>query len=224
MCNFTETNTYRLFKNTGITLQIRSIFQKNRSLGVIQAPNLAWLMPKTYVFIKSQPSGKKQDGGHFSRWPPFRMWKLLFFYVNLNVSTVATVKCCMEKVRGTTAYLSPDQVPDNTVDQTIYALAKQVQWQWPEQFRMDKFVTMFGRLYIEVLRHFAKRQVLWERLVWLYLGQLSLFFLPQTLQEPACYMPLCQPDHRIQPCIYFTLQGRLCYIIQTKSVMEARFF
>lgn len=54
----------------------------------------------------------------------------------------------MEKVRGTTAYLTPDQVPDNTVDQPIYALAKQVQWQCPEQFRMEKIVTMFGGLYI----------------------------------------------------------------------------
>lgn len=62
---------YCKYRYVGVTLQIRSIFHKNFSLGVIQAPDLSWIMPKTYIFIKSHyPSGKKmadifQDGHYF---------------------------------------------------------------------------------------------------------------------------------------------------------------
>jgi hypothetical protein len=32
----------------------------------------------------------------------------------------------------------------------IYALAKQIQWHWPEKYAEDKFVIMFGGLHIEM--------------------------------------------------------------------------
>ncbi|KAK5868005.1 hypothetical protein PBY51_012452 [Eleginops maclovinus] len=35
-----------------------------------------------------------------------------------------------------------------TAEQPIYALAKQIQWHWPEQYGEDKFVIMFGGLHI----------------------------------------------------------------------------
>ena len=35
-------------------------------------------------------------------------------------------------------------------DKPLYALAKQVQWEWPEQYGEDKFVIMFGGLHIEL--------------------------------------------------------------------------
>ena len=62
----------------------------------------------------------------------------------------ATVKHAMDKVRDAIAYLNPDQVPVITADQPIYALAKQVQWQWPELYGEHKFVIMFGGLHIEM--------------------------------------------------------------------------
>ena len=56
----------------------------------------------------------------------------------------------MDKVRDTVAYLNPDQVPVIAADQPIYAVAKRIQWQWPEQYGEDKFVIMFGGLHIEM--------------------------------------------------------------------------
>ncbi|CAB3989008.1 Hypothetical predicted protein [Paramuricea clavata] len=35
-------------------------------------------------------------------------------------------------------------------DQPLYTLAKQLQWEWPEQYGEDKFVIMFGGLHIEL--------------------------------------------------------------------------
>ena len=34
------------------------------------------------------------------------------------------------------------------VDLPLFALAKQIQWQWPESYCEDKFVVMFGGLHI----------------------------------------------------------------------------
>lgn len=56
----------------------------------------------------------------------------------------------MNKVRDAIAYLNPDQVPVITADQPIYALAKQIQWHWPDLYGEDKFVVMFGCLHIEM--------------------------------------------------------------------------
>ena len=67
-----------------------------------------------------------------------------------EVHSVATVRHSMDKVRDAIAYLNPDQVPVITADQPIYALAKQVQWQWPELYGEHKFVIMFRGLHIEM--------------------------------------------------------------------------
>ena len=64
--------------------------------------------------------------------------------------SVATVKHSMDKVRDAISHLNPDQVPVITADQPIYALAKQVQWHWPDKYGEDKFVVMFGGLHIEM--------------------------------------------------------------------------
>jgi len=37
-----------------------------------------------------------------------------------------------------------------TADQPLYALAKQIQWHWPEKYGEDKLVVMFGGLHIEM--------------------------------------------------------------------------
>ena len=35
-------------------------------------------------------------------------------------------------------------------DQLLYALAKQVQWNWPDKHSEDNYVVMFGGLHIEM--------------------------------------------------------------------------
>ena len=56
----------------------------------------------------------------------------------------------MDKVRDTVAFLNPGQVPVVTADQPIYALAKQIQWHWPEDYCEEKFIFIFGGLHIEM--------------------------------------------------------------------------
>ena len=64
--------------------------------------------------------------------------------------SVATVKHVMDKIKEIVAFLNPGQVPVIAADQPIYAVAKQVQWHWPEIYSEDKFVIMFGGLHIEM--------------------------------------------------------------------------
>ncbi|KAK3861204.1 hypothetical protein Pcinc_032795 [Petrolisthes cinctipes] len=63
--------------------------------------------------------------------------------------SVVTVKHVMDKIKEIVAFLNPDRVPVIAADQPIYAVAKQVQWHWPEIYGKDKFVIMFGGLHIE---------------------------------------------------------------------------
>lgn len=46
------------------------------------------------------------------------------------------------------AFLNPGQIPIIAADQPLYAIAKQIQWVWPE-YGEDKFVIMFGGFHIE---------------------------------------------------------------------------
>ena len=42
------------------------------------------------------------------------------------------------------------QTPVVTFDQPFYAIAKQIQWKWPEMYGEDKVVVTFGGLHIEM--------------------------------------------------------------------------
>lgn len=64
--------------------------------------------------------------------------------------SVPTVKHVLDKVAEVVSILNPGQTPIVTADQPIYALAKQVQWQWPNEYGEDKFLIMFGGLHIEM--------------------------------------------------------------------------
>ena len=55
----------------------------------------------------------------------------------------------MQKVKETTSYSRPDQVPIVTLYQPLFAIAKPIQWQWPETFGEDKFIVILGCLHIE---------------------------------------------------------------------------
>ena len=43
-----------------------------------------------------------------------------------------------------------EQIPVLTFDQPLFALAKQIQWKWPEKYGNEKLVVMFGGLHIEM--------------------------------------------------------------------------
>ena len=63
--------------------------------------------------------------------------------------SVATLKHAMKKIRDTVAFLNPGQTPVIAADQPLYALLKQIQWEWPE-YGEDKFVWGGGGGHIEM--------------------------------------------------------------------------
>ena len=46
--------------------------------------------------------------------------------------------------------LNPDQTPVVAFDEPLFALAKKVQWTWPQSHGEEKFVIMFGGLHTEL--------------------------------------------------------------------------
>ena len=53
-------------------------------------------------------------------------------------------------VKETVQHLNPGQVPVLATDQTLFALAKQIQWTWPDTLGENHFIIMFGGLHIEM--------------------------------------------------------------------------
>ena len=60
------------------------------------------------------------------------------------------IKHSMDVVKSAVEHLNPVQTPVITFEQPLFALAKQMQWKWPEDYGEDKFVVMFGGLHIEM--------------------------------------------------------------------------
>ena len=61
---------------------------------------------------------------------------------------VATIKHSLDKIKEAVSFLNTTQSPVVTVDQPLFALAKQIQWTWPEE--CGNFVFILGGLYIEM--------------------------------------------------------------------------
>ena len=64
--------------------------------------------------------------------------------------SVAMVKHAMDIAKKTTNFLNPSQVPVVTVDQVLFALAKQIQWHWPTHYGEIKMFIKFGGLHVEI--------------------------------------------------------------------------
>lgn len=65
-----------------------------------------------------------------------------------SAHSVAMIKHAMDLVKATTTFLNPGQVPVMAVDQPLFAIAKQVQWKWPDLY--GDMVIMFGGLHLEM--------------------------------------------------------------------------
>ena len=61
---------------------------------------------------------------------------------------VATLKHVVDKVRDALHFLNPTQNPVITADQPLFALAKQIQWSWPNEY--GDFVIISGGLHTEM--------------------------------------------------------------------------
>lgn len=62
--------------------------------------------------------------------------------------SVAMIKHAMDIARATTQFLNPGQTPVLAVDQPLFAIAKQIQWEWPLLY--GDMVIMFGGLHLEM--------------------------------------------------------------------------
>ena len=65
-----------------------------------------------------------------------------------SVNSLSVVHHCMKLVRKITNHLNPSQVAILTADQPVYAIAKQIQWLYPERFKA--MFIMLGPLHIEM--------------------------------------------------------------------------
>jgi len=67
-----------------------------------------------------------------------------------TANSPAMMRHCLTVVDAVVKKLSPSRTPVVTVDQPLYTLMKQIQWQWPDSFGEDKFVVLLGGLHIEM--------------------------------------------------------------------------
>jgi len=67
-----------------------------------------------------------------------------------KAATIAMIKHGMDVLKKVTNNLNSGQTPVMAFDQPLFALAKYVQWSWPQSFGEDSFVVMFGGLHIEM--------------------------------------------------------------------------
>ena len=67
-----------------------------------------------------------------------------------KAATPAMVKHGMIIQQQATAFLNPGQIPVTFFDQQLYAVAKYVQWAWPETHGEEKHVVMIGGLHMEM--------------------------------------------------------------------------
>ena len=81
--------------------------------------------------------------------PPAAINALLPLFMD-SAHSIAMIKHFMTIVQAAIQHLNPGQVPILTADQPLFALAKQIQWTWPNQFGESLFVIMFGGLHIEM--------------------------------------------------------------------------
>ncbi len=64
--------------------------------------------------------------------------------------SIAMIRHAMDVIKRATEILNPGQVPIITVDQPLYAIAKQIQWNWKASHGESQFIVMFGGLHIEM--------------------------------------------------------------------------
>ena len=67
-----------------------------------------------------------------------------------KAATAAMVKHGMTVQREATQFFNPGQIPVTAFDAPLFALAKLVQWKWPNTHGEGKHVVMMGGLHIEM--------------------------------------------------------------------------
>lgn len=56
----------------------------------------------------------------------------------------------MNVIKAAVEYLNPGKVPVLTIDQPLFAIAKTIQWNFPDTHGEDKYFIMFRGLHMEM--------------------------------------------------------------------------
>ena len=67
-----------------------------------------------------------------------------------EAKSVAMLRHSMNVIKKSIDFLNPGQIPVITVDQLLYSVVKQIQWNWPDTYGGDQFVIIPGGLHIEM--------------------------------------------------------------------------
>ena len=120
--------------------------------------------------------------------------------------TPAMVKHGMDIIRNIIQTVNPGQTPVLTVDQPLYAIAKKIQWKWPEKYGEKFFCAMMGGLHIEmaVLKMIGK----WlNKSGWTYLlaaANITTEVRAENILQ-ASNVTKCQWAHQITAAVLFKL-------------------
>ncbi|KAK3853780.1 hypothetical protein Pcinc_039693 [Petrolisthes cinctipes] len=66
-------------------------------------------------------------------------------------ATPAIIKHGMDVLRQAVEFLNPGQIPVTTFDQPLFALAKCIQWKWPDTHDEKVYVVMVGGVHTEMV-------------------------------------------------------------------------
>ena len=67
-----------------------------------------------------------------------------------EAKSAATIRHSFNVVKNVVRHLNPGQIPIIAFNQPFYALAKLIQWYWPDAYGEDKALVMFGGLHVEM--------------------------------------------------------------------------
>lgn len=74
----------------------------------------------------------------------------IFPLFSYEAKSVAMIRHAMNVIKSAIEFLNPGQIPVITVDQPLYSVAKQIQWNWPDTHGEQQFVIIPGGLHIEM--------------------------------------------------------------------------
>ena len=67
-----------------------------------------------------------------------------------QAKSAAMIGHFLDIIKACVDHLNYGQIPAVAMDQPLYAVAKQIQWNFPEKYGESQFVIMFGGLHIEM--------------------------------------------------------------------------
>lgn len=92
-------------------------------------------------------SAHHADADHQQKTLPILAMMPLFHH---SANTPAMIRHSFTVVESAIKHLNPNQIPVLCFDQPTFALAKLIQWHWPDTYGEHKFVVMMGGLQIEM--------------------------------------------------------------------------